>query len=257
MILDYGVFLSRQFKVISLTTTRVQSTKNGSLTITKIKLKNCFFHPPPMKPIKLISNPLKILRLKGDPKDQLKMYFNCKISTGDKFFDRTAFHKLSENITKEQRFYNNILTLNKKCYLSIMKRNPCFFTFLCSFFKVDPYEKFEIEDERFEFLKRGRFNGIMLKLHGVLCGEKKEKECYLDNFSQIYCKMIENIKNDIKEECGIRNNFYSEVEIYNEYVKNNYLDGEGFFTLYERGVRDYVKKKFGLSVIDFKKLCKN
>ncbi|KAG5859574.1 hypothetical protein KMI_06g11000 [Encephalitozoon hellem] len=278
MIFDYGIFFSRK---VSVCLYEGHMLVGNKATFSAIKIEftdkdHVFLHPNAMRKRtyveRVASNPRLVLRSKGNPKENLKLYVSL-VTKGK--------YRPIVRGSKEKQIIENAIRGKKAAWRYIAARDIYGYDKLASILNSDVYHDPETAlkrkimntlkactgekdgaDERkivCDILKNDKGIpkevGFALRVHHDFCIRSKGTSP-LGEMDREYGKMLDPIlwnrlNNEVKA-CGIDHPFYNEVVLFNLFVKykdnilefdRKALERDVFHTINERGIRDFIAER--------------
>ncbi|AFN82597.1 hypothetical protein EROM_021220 [Encephalitozoon romaleae SJ-2008] len=278
MILDYGIFFSRK---VSVCLYEGHMLVGNRTAFTAIKMEfidkhHAFLHPNAKRKRsyveKIASDPRLLLRSKRNPKENLKLYVS--LVTKGRYRPVIRGNKkqrlIEDAIRGKEVAWRSIATKDIYGYDKLMNvlnsdPNPSSEMTLkrkiMSMFKISTDEKDGMDEGKIicDVLKNEKEMpkeiGFSLRVHYDFCIKNKTVSL-LDEIDREYDKMLgpvlwNKIDNEVKR-CEIDHPFYSEVGLFNLFVKckdnipdfdRKVLEKDVFHTINERGIRDFIAER--------------
>lgn len=278
MIFDYGIFFSRKVSVClyeghMLVGNRTDFT---AIKVEFIDRHHAFLHPNAKRKKsyveKIASDPRLILRSKGNPKENLKLYVSL-ITKG-------RYRPVIRG-NKKQQMIEDAIRGNKAAWRSIATKDVYGYDKLMSVlnFDADPSPEMILKRKIMSMLNTSTDEEDGMDERKIICGVLKNEKgmpkeiefalrvhydfciknktiSLLNEIDREYDKMLRpilwnKIDNELRR-CEIYHPFYREVGLFNSFVKckDNILEFDKkalkedvFHTINERGIRDFIAER--------------
>lgn len=250
MVLDYGIYLSQQFKICLVGANVFVATRKGiEIRVPSVRIDEThqFLHhilegtKVPVNFVdKIIDDNHLIFQLDGALKTNLKLYLS---------FRRRGAYLPKVKCNGRQRFLLRILEKSRRAWSKLLEIDVLTFSRACNTIGFDAKSEFGLTSEKLDLIRgNGTNRAFASNVHHIFCQTQRDKrDGFIDRLGKSYKDMLECIFNGKTDRlCDVCHPFYLECDIYNRFIgKKEVGDFGGLVTLNERGVIDFVASNQG------------